>query len=74
MTEFTGERVVPGQVNDDLWAEHISRYAFAARFAADRDVLDIGSGTGYNPGGFVFYNYAITGSGVPFGVNSEFQP
>ena len=47
MTEFTGERVVPGQVNDDLWAEHISRYAFAARFAADRDVLDIGSGTGY---------------------------
>ena len=47
MTEFTGERVVPGQVNDDLWAEHVSRYAFAARFAAARDVLDIGCGTGY---------------------------
>ncbi|MEQ1946194.1 MAG: class I SAM-dependent methyltransferase [Bryobacteraceae bacterium] len=47
MTEFTGERVVPGQVNDDLWAEHISRYAFAKRFAARGDVLDIGSGTGY---------------------------
>ncbi len=25
----------------------------------------IGSGTGYNPGGFVFYNYAITGTGTP---------
>ncbi len=24
----------------------------------------IGSGTGYNPGGFVFYDYAITGSGT----------
>ena len=24
----------------------------------------IGSGTGYNTGGFVFYNYAITGSGT----------
>jgi hypothetical protein len=24
----------------------------------------LGSGTGYNPGGFVFYNYAVTGSGT----------
>jgi hypothetical protein len=24
----------------------------------------IGSGTGYNPGGFVFYNYGITGGGT----------
>jgi hypothetical protein len=24
----------------------------------------IGSGTGYNPGGFVFYNYAISGTGT----------
>ena len=24
----------------------------------------IGSGTGYNPGGFVFYNYALTGTGT----------
>jgi hypothetical protein len=23
-----------------------------------------GTGTGYNPGGFVFYNYGITGSGT----------
>ena len=34
VTEFTGERVIPGQVNDDLWAEHIARYAFAARLAS----------------------------------------
>ena len=47
MTEFTGERVIPGQVNDDLWAEHIARYAFAARLADGRRVLDSGCGTGY---------------------------
>jgi 2-polyprenyl-3-methyl-5-hydroxy-6-metoxy-1,4-benzoquinol methylase len=45
--EFTGERVIPGQVNDDLWADHISRYAFASRFAAHANVLDLGCGTGY---------------------------
>jgi ubiquinone/menaquinone biosynthesis C-methylase UbiE len=47
VTEFTGERVIPGQVNDDLWAEHLARYAFAARFAHGRRVLDSGCGTGY---------------------------
>jgi SAM-dependent methyltransferase len=47
VSEFTGERVIPGQVNDDLWAEHIARYAFAARFSERARVLDIGCGTGY---------------------------
>jgi len=47
LVEFTGERVVPGQVNDDLWSEHIARYAFARRYAEGRRVLDAGSGTGY---------------------------
>ena len=47
MSEFTGERVIPGQVNDDLWAEHVARYAFAARFASQKNVLDLGCGTGY---------------------------
>jgi ubiquinone/menaquinone biosynthesis C-methylase UbiE len=47
LVEFTGERVVPGQVNDDLWSEHVARYAFARRFADGRRVLDAGSGTGY---------------------------
>jgi hypothetical protein len=31
---------------------------------APRAGYSIGSGTGYNPGGFVFYNYAITGTGT----------
>ena len=47
MIEFTGERVVPGQVDADLWAEHLSRYAFASRCSAGARVLDIGSGAGY---------------------------
>jgi ubiquinone/menaquinone biosynthesis C-methylase UbiE/gas vesicle protein len=47
MSEFTGERVIPGRVTDDLWAEHFSRYAFAARLSAGRRALDIGCGTGY---------------------------
>ncbi|HEY6345488.1 MAG TPA: methyltransferase domain-containing protein [Bryobacteraceae bacterium] len=47
MSEFTGERVIPGQVDQDLWAEHIARYAFAARFAKGKRVLDAGCGTGY---------------------------
>ncbi len=47
MTEFTGERVLPGAVNDDLWAEHVARYAFAARYAHGQRILDVGCGAGY---------------------------
>ena len=46
-SEFTGERVIPGLVNEDLWAEHVSRYAFAERYSHGARVLDIGSGSGY---------------------------
>ena len=45
--EFTGERVIPGQVDTDLFNEHVSRYAFARGFAKDRHVLDLGCGAGY---------------------------
>jgi SAM-dependent methyltransferase len=45
--EFTGERVIPGQVDVNLWNEHLARYAFAARLCRNRRVLDVGSGTGY---------------------------
>ncbi len=47
MIEFTGERVVPGQVDADLWNEHLARYAFAARLSRGRAVLDAGCGSGY---------------------------
>lgn len=47
MAEFTGERAVPGEVEPDLWNEHVVRYAFAARLAAGARVLDAGCGTGY---------------------------
>jgi hypothetical protein len=51
--EFTGERVVPGRVDPDLFNEHLSRYRFAARFAAGAaKVLDAGCGTGYGTAEF----------------------
>jgi SAM-dependent methyltransferase len=45
--EFTGERVIPGRVDADLLNEHLARYAFAARLARGKRVLDAGCGAGY---------------------------
>lgn len=61
MSEFTGERVIPGEVNDDLWAEHVARYAFAARLAKDARVLDIGCGTGYGTAELAQHARSATG-------------
>ena len=47
MIEFTGERLIPGQVDVDLLNEHLARYAFAARLARGKRVLDAGCGAGY---------------------------
>lgn len=47
MAEFTGERVIPGEVEADLFNEHLARYVFAARLCRQKRVLDIGCGTGY---------------------------
>lgn len=47
MAEFTGERVIPGEVDPDLLNEHLARYAFAARLARGLAVLDAGCGSGY---------------------------
>jgi SAM-dependent methyltransferase len=47
LAEFTGERVIPGEVDADLWNEHFARYAFAARLSRRKRVLDAGCGAGY---------------------------
>jgi len=51
--KFTGERIVPGADNCEptfaqkMYQEHIARYAFAAQFAENADILDVGCGVGY---------------------------
>jgi SAM-dependent methyltransferase len=47
LTEFTGERAIPGEVDADLLNEHVARYLFAARLARGKRVLDAGCGAGY---------------------------
>jgi SAM-dependent methyltransferase len=47
LAEFTGERVIPGEVDIDLLNEHMARYTFAARLARAKRVLDAGCGAGY---------------------------
>src|SRR5580704_14485342 len=47
LAEFTGERVIPGEVDVDLLNEHMARYAFASRLAHGKRVLDAGCGAGY---------------------------
>jgi SAM-dependent methyltransferase len=47
LAEFTGERLVPGQVDVDLLNEHMARYTFAARLSRGKRVLDAGCGAGY---------------------------
>jgi ubiquinone/menaquinone biosynthesis C-methylase UbiE len=61
LVEFTGERVIPGQVNDDLWSEHMARYAFARRYADGKRVLDAGCGTGYGSAELALSAAAVTG-------------
>jgi hypothetical protein len=39
---FTGERMIPGQVEPDLYQAHLARYLYAEQLAAGRRVLDIG--------------------------------
>ena len=61
MAEFTGERVIPGQVDADLMNEHLARYAFAARLARGKRVLDAGCGTGYGAAELAKNAAAVTG-------------
>ena len=45
--EFTGERVIPGQGDVDLFNEHRARYLFARNFSSGKMVLDAACGAGY---------------------------
>jgi SAM-dependent methyltransferase len=47
--QFTGERYVPGTAGE-IAHEHWHRYAFAARCASGRSVLDVACGEGYGSG------------------------
>src|SRR5215831_13097507 len=47
LAEFTGERLIPGEVDIDLLNEHMARYTFAMRLARGKRVLDAGCGAGY---------------------------
>ena len=61
MAEFTGERVIPGQVDADLWNEHFARYLFASRLARGKRVADLGSGSGYGSSALAEHALNVTG-------------
>jgi SAM-dependent methyltransferase len=64
LAEFTGERLIPGQVDDDLLNEHLARYAFAARLARGKRVLDAGCGAGYGSAELARVALSVTGADV----------
>jgi ubiquinone/menaquinone biosynthesis C-methylase UbiE len=51
-------------VNDDLWAEHLARYAYATRLSKGARVLDIGCGAGYGTATLAQHALAATGIDV----------
>ncbi len=61
MSDFTGERVIPGQVDIDLFNEHMARYAFAARLARGKRALDAGCGAGYGSAELARAALSVTG-------------
>lgn len=62
--EFTGERLVPGQVDQDLLNEHLARYAFACRLARGKRVLDVACGAGYGSAELARVAEQVTGLDV----------
>ena len=65
--QFTGERFVPGHI-DDIALEHYHRYYLAAQFVAGKRVLDIASGEGY--GSNILAQQACTVTGVDISVEA----
>jgi len=45
--EFTGERMIPGQVDHSTFWEHVYRYRFVLPYIKKKRVLDIACGEGY---------------------------
>ena len=66
--EFTGERVIPGQDDVDLFNEHRARYWFARRFAKGKNVLDAACGTGYGSALLAEIARAVVGVDVDRGA------
>ena len=64
MAEFTGERVIPGQVDVDLLNEHVARYTFAARLARGKRVLDAGCGAGYGSAELARQAWSVVGTDI----------
>jgi SAM-dependent methyltransferase len=64
LAEFTGERIIPGHVDPDLLNEHLARYAFAARLARGKRVLDAGCGAGYGSAELAKTAQLVTGCDV----------
>jgi SAM-dependent methyltransferase len=64
LAEFTGERLIPGEVDVDLLNEHMARYAFAARLAHGKRVLDAGCGAGYGAAELAGQAASVTGADV----------
>jgi hypothetical protein len=69
------DRIVPGGPSCVSGATALGAFSYSVAAGAGADAncflnttqragYSIGSGTGYNPGGFVFYNYAVTGAGT----------
>src|SRR6266545_1842492 len=61
LAEFTGERIIPGEVDADLLNEHLARYVFAARLSRGKRVLDAGCGTGYGCGELAKHAVSVIG-------------
>jgi ubiquinone biosynthesis O-methyltransferase len=64
LAEFTGERLIPGEVDVDLLNEHMARYTFAARLARGKRVLDAGCGAGYGSAALAETAESVTGVDV----------
>jgi SAM-dependent methyltransferase len=64
LAEFTGERLIPGEVDVDLLNEHMARYTFAARLARGKRVLDAGCGAGYGSAELAHTALSVVGADI----------